>query len=236
MHEITTHYTPGATLHVRLMLGAAAVGALVPMTEAPAQAGYYTADIPSGLADGDYGLLLMSGSSIVGHVAATVRGGAFVNPALAGDPFEQATATYADGTVGAAIGKLNIGPPDEPVVVVPGAPAEAGLCRVYGYVEGADNRRLVGARVKFVLMPRDKAVASNRLIAGREINLSTNDEGRIVGPGNDPWVDLQRTDLLSAEAAADVYYEVTSAELGVSRKRVELTTALADLRALLLAA
>jgi hypothetical protein len=155
--------------------------------------------------------------------------------AAIGDPFTKPVpGTYPAGSAGEALGRLVVpGSPEDPVIVIPAPPNDVTTCRVYGYVEGPDNRRIVNAKVKVVLLPRDTAVASNRLIAGREVQLSTNSEGRIMGPTGDPWVDLQRNDLL---LPAGSFYEVTSVELGVSRKQVTLNTSLADLRTLLLAA
>lgn len=114
----------------------------------------------------------------------------------------------------------------------PPAPSDIGLCRLYGYLETPDNRRLVNAKVSIELMPRDTPIASERLIADRVVELTTDSEGRIVGPASTTYVDLQRNDLL---LPAGTWYEVTSVKLGVHRKRVQLTTTTADLRQLLLA-
>lgn len=116
----------------------------------------------------------------------------------------------------------------------PAPPSELGLCRVYGYIEGPDNLKLANVAVTFDLQPSAVAVASERLIGGRRVITKTDAEGRIVGPGNVPYLDLQRTDLLAADGGVDVFYEVTSPALGVHRKRVELTAATADLRTLLI--
>lgn len=115
----------------------------------------------------------------------------------------------------------------------PSAPSEAGLCRVYGYLETPDNRRLVNTQVVVELMPRSIAIASERLIAERVVRLTTDSEGRIIGPAGAAYVDLQRNDLL---VPAGTWYEVTSTQLAVHRKVVHLTADTADLRTLLLAA
>lgn len=120
----------------------------------------------------------------------------------------------------------------EEAVVVPGPPAETDLCRVYGYVEGADNVKLANVTVVMSLMPEKSAIASERLVAGRNVTLKTDAQGRLVGPTGDPWVDLQRNDRLTP---LGTYYEVTSDGLGVYRKKVTLTSDITDLRTLLLA-
>lgn len=73
--------------------------------------------------------------------------------------------------------------------------------------------------------------ASERIISGRSVVMTTNSSGEVAS-ADGPWIDLQRTDLL---IPAGAIYEVTSAELGVQRKVITLTTATADLRDLLLA-
>lgn len=124
---------------------------------------------------------------------------------------------------------------EEDPVVVPGPPADVGLCRVYGYVEGINNdKRLPTARIEFRLIAPDgtKAVASERLIGERAITIKVDGLGRLQGEDGQPWVDLQRNDMLTP---AGTTYEVTSAALGISRKSITLTTTIADLRTLLLA-
>lgn len=117
----------------------------------------------------------------------------------------------------------------------PGAPSDVGLCRVYGHLETPDNRRLVKASITFELYPRDLAVASERLIGERKVTVTTNADGAIVGHDNAAYVDLQRTDLLTTAGGVSAYYEVSSVDLGVQRRRVLLTASTADLRSLLLA-
>jgi hypothetical protein len=117
----------------------------------------------------------------------------------------------------------------------PAAPSDVGLCRVFGYLEGIDNDRVLPtARIEFRLIAPDstRAVASERLIGDRAITVKVDDQGRIVGPSGTLYIDLQRTDMLTP---AGTFYEVTSAALGLMRKKITLTTDTADLRTLLLA-
>jgi hypothetical protein len=156
--------------------------------------------------------------------------------AAIGDPLTKPVpGTYPAGSAGEALGKLVVGPPDEPAVVIPGAPADTGLCRVYAYLEGINNdKRLPTARIEFRLIAPDgtKAVASERLIGERVTTLKVDGLGRLQGEDGQPWADFQRNDMLTPSGTT---YEVTSAALGISRKVVTLTTQVADLRALLLA-
>ncbi len=156
--------------------------------------------------------------------------------AAIGNPLNQPVpGSYPAGSAGEALGKLLVGPPDEPAVVIPGPPADVGLCRVYGYVEGINNdKRLPTARIEFRLIAPDgtKAVASERLIGERAITIKVDGLGRLQGEDGQPWIDLQRNDMLTP---AGTTYEVTSAALGISRKSITLTTTIADLRTLLLA-
>jgi hypothetical protein len=242
-YEIVFPYATAAktTLTATLRSGATVVASGIALSDT-GRPGLYLGSVPNATADGDYGITVYDASLLIGASPLPLRwrSGVEVQAALQsdvsaiGDPFTKPVpGTYPAGSAGAALGRLVVpGNPEDPVIVIPAAPNDVSTCRVYGYVEGPDNRRIVNAKVKVVLLPRDTAVASNRLIAGREVLLCTNSEGRIMGPSGDPWVDLQRNDLL---LPAGSFYEVTSVELGVSRKQVTLTTSLADLRALLLA-
>ena len=118
--------------------------------------------------------------------------------ATIGDPLTRAVpGGYPAGSAGEALGRLVIGAPDAPIIVLPGAPADTSTCRVYGYVEGADNRRLADVVVTMELHPTASPVASERMVAGRKVAVRTDSEGRLIGPSGDPWVDLQRNDLLT---------------------------------------
>jgi hypothetical protein len=153
--------------------------------------------------------------------------------AAIGDPLANPVpGTYPAGSAGEALGKLVVGPPDEPAVVIPGPPADVGLCRVYGYVERIDNgKQVANLTVEITLGSPTGIAASERIIAGRSLTFKTDAQGRIVGQDGSPWIDLQRNDLLEP---AGTYYTITSAAMGVTGKRVTLTTSTADLRTLLL--
>lgn len=117
-------------------------------------------------------------------------------------------------------------------VTLPQSPTDVGVCRVYGYVESIDNGKAVAnLSVEITLGTLTGVAASERIIAGRSIKVTTDAQGRILGKDGNPWIDLQRNDLLEP---AGSYYTITSTALGVTGKKVFLTTQVADLRALLL--
>lgn len=121
--------------------------------------------------------------------------------------------TYPDGTAGALLRKLDVGVPDAPVIVIPGSPAEVGVCRVYGYLEHLDNRPAAGVDITFeLLVPNEgatgAAVASERMVTRLQVVATTDAAGRLIGPTRDPWVDLQRNDLLTPTGTSYVVRSV----------------------------
>lgn len=156
--------------------------------------------------------------------------------AAIGDPLTKPVpGTYPAGSAGEALGKLVIGPPDEPAIVIPGAPAEVDMCRVYGYTETVANVKKTGVKVTFTLVvPANLAVASERLIGERKVEMCSDAQGRLLGPTGDPWVDLQRNDLLDT-ASGTTHYLVSSKQLGIEDKQITLTTPVVNLRDILVA-
>ncbi len=168
--------------------------------------------------------------ALTGHTTAGTVGAALQNASAAANPLaELVPGSYTVGTAGYALGKLNAPAPTTPVVVVPGAPAVTGACRVYGYMELPDKTAAAGVPISFELIAPG-LVASERLVAERIVKATTSATGQLMNAAGVPYVDLNRTDALSQAAAV---YEVTCEALGVRRKRVTLTTSLADLRTLL---
>lgn len=117
----------------------------------------------------------------------------------------------------------------------PGAPSDVGLCRVYGYLETPDNRVVASAKIIFDLMPKNVAIASERLIGSRQVTVLTNEQGQIIGYDGAPYVDLQRTDILSATGGVDIWYELTSDALSLKKRKLKLEADTLDLRTVLLA-
>ena len=141
--------------------------------------------------------------------------------------------SYSNGSAGSALGKLNMAAGTGPVQVIPAAPADTGVCRVFGYFETPDNRMPEARKVEIEFrLVTPGAIASERLIYGRIVRAGLNAAGALVGPDGLLYVDLNRTDLMTPAGAT---YLVTSKELGVQSKPITLTTDTANLRALLLA-
>lgn len=231
-NELTLYAEPGQTLTATLMRGLVRQAQGIAIVESTQQAGFYVGDVPGSTPAGSYAVLFLAGSAVraVGQLlwdgAAEVQGGSSSDPLAAEVP-----GTYADGTAGAALGKLNTAAPLGPAVVVPGIPAELGLCRVYAYLETVDNLPAANVEIEFILMSPG-TTASERLIAGRTVTARTDAQGRLTGNGSDPFVELQRNDLLTPSGTT---YLVRCPELGVAGKTVTLADGVADLRALLLA-
>lgn len=169
--------------------------------------------------------------ALSGHATAGTVGGALQSASASGDPLAQLVpGSYAAGTGGYALGKLNVPTPTTPVVVIPGSPVDASLCRLYGYFENINSAIDSTLTVQITLIAPGVA-ASERLITGRSITASIDSQGRLSYLGQ-PYVDLQRNDLLTPAGST---YQVTCAALNASYKSITLSGALADLRALLLA-
>jgi hypothetical protein len=125
------------------------------------------------------------------------------------------------------LGKLRVGPTASPVVVVPGAPSDLSLCRVYGYLETLDNQPAAKIKVDFQLM--SLPAKSERIIAGPTISAKTDSDGRIANANGDPWIDLQRNDLLSGTTT----YRVNCVKAGLFNVDMTLDTDLFDLSILI---
>lgn len=139
------------------------------------------------------------------------------------------TTGYATGTVGYALDKLNLTAAPS---VIPGPSSDASTCRVYGYFETIDNKPAPNINVSITLVSPGLTV-SNKGIAGRVLRLKTDATGTLVSSTLQPYLDLQRNDLLTPVGS---YYSVTCEALGVIDVHILLTTATRDLVAALAAA
>jgi hypothetical protein len=155
--------------------------------------------------------------------------GAAVDPAAIAAAVLDASA--GGDTVRGGIARLNALPPELPAIVIPGAPAVAGLCRVFGYLIAPDGTPAAGVTVGFSLVAPN-AVGGSRLISGRDVKVTTDAAGQLVSAPGKPFVDLQRNDML---AEIGTQWEINCDALRVRRKLVTLEADLADLRDLLLA-
>lgn len=126
------------------------------------------------------------------------------------------------------VGKLRVGAATSTAVVVPGAPVDVSLCRVYGYLETLDNQPAVNVTVTFRLI--SGPAKSERIIVGPEISTKTDSQGRVANSAGDPWIDLQRNDLLTP---SDTTYRVNCAKAGLKNVDVTLDADLFDLASLI---
>lgn len=142
--------------------------------------------------------------SIAGAPAGSV-GAALLAAGNAGDPW---SATDLDGypadSAGKILAKLNIGAPEDPVIVIPGPPADLTLCTVFGYLETIENAPAVGIEIIFDLVTTAPA-KTERLLAGRRSIATTDAAGYFA-------VNLQRNDNISSAGSK---YRVTCAALGM---------------------
>ena len=124
---------------------------------------------------------------------------------------------YTDHQAGFILAKMDIGAATDSIVVIPGAPPNLSLCRVYGYIETIDNQPAVGAEITFKLLFVAGA-KSERLVSGNKVLVQTDNEGKFT-------IDLQRNDKLTPAGSK---YKVTSRTLGFNAI-IELTTDTFDL-------
>ncbi len=131
--------------------------------------------------------------------------------------------------------KLNVIPPSSPAVVVPGPPADLSLCRVYGYLETLDNKPAVGVKVYIQLI--SPPAKSERILSGSsasrtgpKITITTDDQGRITDASGNPWIDLQRNNLLTP---AGTTYQVDCSPAGLKKAVMSLAADTFDLATLI---
>lgn len=97
-------------------------------------------------------------------------------------------------------------------VVIPTAPSDLALCRVFGSLETIDNQPARKVEVTFTLLAPDPT-KSEKLLAGRVLRIKTDAMGRITDSNGNPWVDLQRNDQL---LPSNTSYQVSCAELNMA--------------------
>lgn len=149
---------------------------------------------------------------LAAHVIAGSVGAALAAASASGDPWATVIpAGYADGTAGAAIGRLNNTPPESPVIVIPDPAADASLCTVFVYSEDLTNNATPGLKIIFELVAA--AAKSERLLSLKKVVMETDAEG--FGQ-----ITLQRNDLITP---AGTSYRVTCKPLGLDG--VEITLA-----------
>jgi hypothetical protein len=158
-------------------------------------------------------------TAIADHLTAGSTGAKLNSAAAAGDPWSAALpGSYAAHEAGAILAKLDIGPPADPIFVIPGPPADLSLCRVFAYVETLINAPKAGVSVRFDLVQPDP-VKSDRLICTRSATARTDVDGYLQ-------IDLQRNDSLQPDTTK---YQVSCEALGLRKKEIALTTDTFDL-------
>jgi hypothetical protein len=110
-------------------------------------------------------------------------------------------------------------------VTIPGPPSDLSLCRVYGYLETPDNRPASRVTVTFTLVAPNPT-KSERLVATRKVLATTDENGQLFDMAGNPWVDLQRNDLMTPNTT---YYLVDCQALMMAAVQMTLTTSTRDL-------
>jgi hypothetical protein len=136
----------------------------------------------------------------------------------ASDPWLAAVpASYADGTAGAALGRLNNTAADEPIAIIPAPPGDASLCNVFVNTESISNAKRAGVAITFTLV--GSPTKSERVLETDSVKIVTDADGHAS-------TTLQRTDNLTP---AGRYYLVNSPKLGLLNRKLYLTSDTFDL-------
>ena len=162
----------------------------------------------------------------VGILAAIagISGGGGATAAVVADTVLAAQA--GNGTVRQALAKINVTPANVPVVVIPGAPAAAAVCRVYGYLRTVDNKPAANVAVQFDLVAA-APIKSTGLVIGRRITARTNAQGQLTNEdGSTAYVDLVRYSSLTP---AGSYYTVSCRPAMLNDARLTLDSDLFDI-------
>ena len=162
----------------------------------------------------------------VGILAAIagISGGGGATAAVVADTVLAAQA--GNGTVRQALAKINVTPANVPVVVIPGAPAAAAVCRVYGYLRTVDNKPAANVAVQFDLVAA-APIKSTALVSGRRITARTNAQGQLTNEdGSTAYVDLVRYSSLTP---AGSYYTVSCRPAMLNDARLTLDSDLFDI-------
>lgn len=155
-------------------------------------------------------------------ILAAIAGITVTDPLLATVP-----GAYPVGTAGNAIGKLNAVAAAGPVTVIPGPPPDSSMCRLYGYFETVTNAPAAWLGFTITLVGASP-IRSTRTLAGLSVVATTDAEGRL-SDGANPWIDVQRNDMLGP--ATDTQYRITCDLAGINIL-VTLNTESADMMAL----
>lgn len=137
--------------------------------------------------------------ALAGHATAGTAGSQLTSAGASGDPWASVVpAAYADGTAGAAIGRLNNTPSAAPVIVVPAPDDDASLTVCYAYTENIANVKRAGIVLSFALV--STPAKSERLLEVAAQTATTDTDGYAQ-------ISLQ----------SGLRYRVTSRELGLEK-------------------
>ncbi len=149
-----------------------------------------------------------------------VQGPWMIDAVRVADPLSADPGDYADGTVGALIGKLDVGAPDDPVIVIPDPAQDPQVCRLYGYVRTEEGRPAANVAITAELIPTATAAKiPGYLISRKKVTFSTNSEGRVIDAFGNLFVELVRTDSIVPNAT-EWKYQITCSEAKLSAQTV----------------
>lgn len=126
------------------------------------------------------------------------------------------------------IDRLNVEPPESPVIAVPGAPSWTAYCRVYGTIVTAAGAAANGVDVQIALYAPTGA-RGDAIIQVSQINLQTDTEGRISLDGN-PWADFKRNDAIEPSGTR---YRLNIPSANIRNVEFQLTADTFDLASLI---
>lgn len=143
---------------------------------------------------------------ISGHGTTGTTGAQLTAAGASGDPWATVIpAAYADGTAGAAIGRLNNTPPEAPVIVIPDPADDSNDCVAYLDTQEIDNEVTAGVVVKFRLSGAGKT--SSGLVLGYQ-----NTREAITDATGRATITLERTDSM---IPSGLMYHITCGRYGI---------------------
>lgn len=156
-----------------------------------------------------------------GHSSVGSAGKALTDAGASGDPWSTVVpGSYDDGTAGAAIGRLNNTAASAPVVVIPDAPTNVSMCRVYGYLYRPDGSSAEHAElVATLVVPSTGPAKDDEILTGRTIRVKADSTGLIQ-------LDLKRTDAITPSGCT---YSFTCIDAALTLTGKTLTASTLDL-------
>lgn len=164
-------------------------------------------------------------AAISGNSTAGTKGGELSSASAGGDPWSTVVpGAYANGTAGAALGRLNNTAPAAPVIVIPDAPSDLTLCGVFGYLRTPLGTPAIHAEVTATLVvPGNAAVGNETIISGRTVRTHANTTGFA-------YMELIRTDEITL---ANCTYSISCPSAAIDSANITLTSTTFDLATLL---